>query len=95
MDEPTSSLADHEVEILYGVIRQLREAGMSVIFVRHSSTSSMRVCDRVTVNAHGRSARSRHGSHRQLEPGRAMLGPACRRCAARPDQFHGEGHAPI
>ncbi|HET7093193.1 MAG TPA: ATP-binding cassette domain-containing protein, partial [Thermomicrobiales bacterium] len=35
MDEPTSSLDDRETETLFGVIRGLREHGVSVIFITH------------------------------------------------------------
>ena len=35
MDEPTSSLDDREVQVLFGVVRRLREAGVSVLYVSH------------------------------------------------------------
>ena len=35
MDEPTSSLDEREVEVLFKVIRQLKSEGVSVIFVSH------------------------------------------------------------
>ncbi|AWK89794.1 sugar ABC transporter ATP-binding protein (plasmid) [Azospirillum thermophilum] len=54
MDEPTSSLDEQEVEILFGVIRQLKESGVSVIFVSHRLDELYAVCDRVTVMRDGR-----------------------------------------
>jgi monosaccharide-transporting ATPase len=54
MDEPTSSLADHEVAILFGVIRQLKQSGVSVIFVSHKLNELYAVCERVTVMRDGR-----------------------------------------
>ena len=54
MDEPTSSLADHEVAILFGVIRQLKVSGVSVIFVSHKLNELFAVCERVTVMRDGR-----------------------------------------
>ncbi|MFO1035740.1 MAG: sugar ABC transporter ATP-binding protein [Geminicoccaceae bacterium] len=54
MDEPTSSLADHEVEILFGVIRRLKADGVSVIFVSHRLDELWAVCDRVTIMRDGR-----------------------------------------
>jgi monosaccharide-transporting ATPase len=54
MDEPTSSLADHEVAILFGVIRQLKDSGVSVIFVSHKLNELFAVCERVTVMRDGR-----------------------------------------
>jgi ribose transport system ATP-binding protein len=54
MDEPTSSLDEREVEVLFGVIRQLRESGVSVIFVSHKLDELYAVCDRVTIMRDGR-----------------------------------------
>jgi galactofuranose transport system ATP-binding protein len=54
MDEPTPSLADQEVAILFGVIRQLKDSGVSVIFVSHKLNELFAVCQRVTVMRDGR-----------------------------------------
>jgi len=54
MDEPTSSLDEREVEILFNVIRQLKAAGVSVIFVSHKLDELYAVCDRVTIMRDGR-----------------------------------------
>jgi galactofuranose transport system ATP-binding protein len=54
MDEPTSSLDDHEVAVLFQVIRQLKSSGVSVIFVSHKLDELYAVCDRVTVMRDGR-----------------------------------------
>jgi ribose transport system ATP-binding protein len=54
MDEPTSSLAEHEVETLFGVIRQLKAEGVAVIFVSHKLDELYAVCDRITVMRDGR-----------------------------------------
>ncbi|PVE23587.1 sugar ABC transporter ATP-binding protein [Microvirga sp. KLBC 81] len=54
MDEPTSSLDEREVEVLFDVIRQLKAAGVSVIFVSHKLDELYAVCDRVTTMRDGR-----------------------------------------
>ena len=54
MDEPTSSLTDREVEALFGVIRRLRDDGVSVVFVSHKLDELYAVCDRVTIMRDGR-----------------------------------------
>ncbi len=54
MDEPTSSLAEAEVEVLFGVIRRLREDGVSVVFVSHRLDELYAICDRVTIMRDGR-----------------------------------------
>ncbi|MEO1090934.1 MAG: sugar ABC transporter ATP-binding protein [Pseudomonadota bacterium] len=54
MDEPTSSLDDREVEVLFGVVRALRTAGVSVLYVSHFLDELFRICDRVTIMRDGR-----------------------------------------
>ncbi len=59
MDEPTSSLDDHEVETLFEVIRQLKAEGVSVIFITHRLDELYAVCDRVTIMRDGRTVDER------------------------------------
>ena len=54
MDEPTSSLADHEVSILLDVIRRLRDNGVAIVFVSHRLDELYAVCDTITVLRDGR-----------------------------------------
>jgi ABC-type sugar transport system ATPase subunit len=49
MDEPTSALPDDEVELLFGIIRRLKERGIAVVFVSHRLDETRRIADRVTV----------------------------------------------
>ena len=49
MDEPTSSLSHGEVETLFEVVRDLKEQGVSVIYVSHRLAEVMTVSDRVVV----------------------------------------------
>ncbi|KAB2330634.1 sugar ABC transporter ATP-binding protein [Bacillus mesophilum] len=49
MDEPTSSLADHEVERLFTFIRNLKETGVSIIYISHKLKEIEEICDRFTV----------------------------------------------
>lgn len=49
MDESTSALTEDAVETLFGVIRELRVAGVSVVYVSHKMEEIFAVCDRVTV----------------------------------------------
>nr|WP_315494167.1 sugar ABC transporter ATP-binding protein [uncultured Rhodoferax sp.] len=53
LDEPTSSLDDEEVERLYGVLRQLRDQGMAILFVTHFLDQVYALCDRITVLRNG------------------------------------------
>lgn len=55
MDEPTSSLDEQEVEVLFGVIRGLKKDGVSVLYVSHFLEELYQVCDRVTIMRDGQS----------------------------------------
>ncbi len=57
MDEPTSSLDEREVAMLFDVIRQLRAEGVAVIFVSHKLDELYEICDRVTIMRDGRTVR--------------------------------------
>src|SRR5690606_9294952 len=49
MDEPTAALSRNESERLFRVLRQLCEAGSSVLYVSHRLDEIMALCDRATV----------------------------------------------
>ncbi|SAK50366.1 ABC transporter [Caballeronia fortuita] len=53
MDESTSSLDEREVELLFNVVRRLRDDGRAVIFVSHRLDELYALCDRVTVMRDG------------------------------------------
>lgn len=54
LDEPTSSLTEREVSILYGVIRRLKSEGVGVVYISHRLDELYAVCDRVTVLRDGK-----------------------------------------
>jgi ribose transport system ATP-binding protein len=54
MDEPTASLTETEVQSLFGLIRKLRDRGMSVIYISHRMEEIFRIADRITVLRDGR-----------------------------------------
>lgn len=49
MDEPTTTLTGREVEILFGLMRELRDRGVTILFVSHKLHEIVTICDRVTV----------------------------------------------
>ena len=49
MDEPTSSLSDAEVDILYGMIGILKEQKVSIIYISHRLNELYDIADRTTV----------------------------------------------
>ncbi len=54
MDEPTSSLDEREVAVLFDVIRGLQANGIAVIYISHRLDELYAVCDRVTIMRDGR-----------------------------------------
>jgi ribose transport system ATP-binding protein len=54
LDEPTSSLTEHEVQILYDVIRRLKAEGTAVVYISHRFDELYTVCDRVTILRDGK-----------------------------------------
>jgi ribose transport system ATP-binding protein len=59
LDEPTSSLAEREVAILYGLIGRLKAQGTAVVYISHRFDELYAVCDRVTVLRDGRHVATR------------------------------------
>src|SRR5262245_13018744 len=56
MDEPTSSLTQHETDTLFALIRNLKEQGVSIIYISHRLGEVRAVADRVVVLRDGRNA---------------------------------------
>ena len=53
LDEPTSSLDDKEVEMLFKLMRDLKSRGVGIIFVTHFLEQVYAVSDRITVLRNG------------------------------------------
>ncbi|MBL9174698.1 MAG: sugar ABC transporter ATP-binding protein [Verrucomicrobiales bacterium] len=54
MDEPTAALTAHEVERLFGIIRELRRQGLGIIYISHRLDEIDLIADRITVLRDGR-----------------------------------------
>ncbi|CED92156.1 MAG: sugar ABC transporter ATP-binding protein [Actinomyces succiniciruminis] len=54
LDEPTSSLDEDEVSELFEVIRELRDAGVAILFVSHFLDQVYEISDRMTVLRNGK-----------------------------------------
>ncbi len=48
-DEPTSSLSEPESQRLFELIEQLKQRGVTMIYVSHRMPEVMRLCDRISV----------------------------------------------
>ncbi len=56
LDEPTASITPHETEVLFSILRRLRDEGVAILFVSHKLEEIFALCDRVTVLRDGRLA---------------------------------------
>jgi ABC-type sugar transport system ATPase subunit len=54
MDEPTSSLSKSEVETLFKIVRNLKQRGISILFVSHKLEELFEIADRFTVLRDGK-----------------------------------------
>lgn len=54
LDEPTASLTDSEVELLFAQIRRLKAQGVGIIYISHRIEEVLGIADRVTVLRDGR-----------------------------------------
>lgn len=54
LDEPTSSLTDKEIEVLFEQIKYLKNLGVGIIYISHRMNEIKRLADRITVLRDGR-----------------------------------------
>ena len=45
MDEPTSAISDHEVEILFGIIENLRKENKAIVYISHKLDELFKIAD--------------------------------------------------
>ena len=49
LDEPTATISEREVNILFPLIKQLKNSGISIIYISHRLQEIFGICDRVSV----------------------------------------------
>ena len=54
MDEPTTALTNKEIEMLFVLMRRLKEQGVTMIYISHKMPELFSICDRYTVLRDGR-----------------------------------------
>lgn len=54
MDEPTSSLSQSEVQVLFKIMRELNAQGISIVYISHRLEEIMEIGDHVTILRDGK-----------------------------------------
>jgi ribose transport system ATP-binding protein len=54
MDEPTSAISESEVEVLFGIIKSLREQQKTIVYISHKLDELFKIADRYIVLRDGR-----------------------------------------
>ncbi|WCK53189.1 sugar ABC transporter ATP-binding protein [Aneurinibacillus sp. Ricciae_BoGa-3] len=54
MDEPTASLSESETISLFKLVNQLKENGISIVYISHRMAEIFEICDKITVLKDGR-----------------------------------------
>lgn len=49
MDEPTAALTQSETDVLFEVVKSLKEKGVSIVYISHRMEEIFYLCDRITV----------------------------------------------
>jgi rhamnose transport system ATP-binding protein len=73
MDEPTASLTAREVDLLLGLVKDLRSQGVGIIYISHRLEEVFQIADRVTVLRDGESVGTHNVGSRATAAGNSIL----------------------
>src|SRR6185295_4182757 len=91
LDEPTAALTETDADRLLTLITQLREKGLSAIYISHRLEEVFRIADRITVLRDGRSVDSRPAAQiTQAETIALMVGREVTQMYPRPAKSAGK-----
>ncbi|MBW3085020.1 Arabinose import ATP-binding protein AraG [Austwickia sp. TVS 96-490-7B] len=74
LDEPTAALTRTETDILFDIVRELRAAGVAMVFISHHLDEIAEIGDRITVLRDGKYVDTVSGSTSEDELVRLMVG---------------------
>lgn len=95
LDEPTSSLTDDAVSLLFASIRRLCDQGVATVFVSHRLDEVFSICDRVTVLRDGRTVGEAHISELDRDSLVSLMVGASLEQAAHAPCSHGVGEETV
>ncbi|MBM4340002.1 MAG: ABC transporter ATP-binding protein [Deltaproteobacteria bacterium] len=95
-DEPTRSLAPHEIEGLFQVFANLKRDGYALVFITHKMKEVLACADRITVLRHGKVAGTLKGSEANERSLIAlMFGRQIEESPGRPSEKQSDGRKPL
>jgi ribose transport system ATP-binding protein len=71
LDEPTASLTDREIELLFTQLRKLKTEGVGIVYISHRIEEVIDIADRVTVLRDGKAVFT--GTTSDLSPGEIIF----------------------
>jgi len=67
MDEPTSSLSIREINDLFAIVRELKAAGVAIVYISHHLEETFAITDRITVLRDGRNVATKPTSELNID----------------------------
>jgi ribose transport system ATP-binding protein len=58
LDEPTAALTEPEAQTLFNIVRQLRDQGITVVYISHRMAEIFALCQHITILRDGRTVHS-------------------------------------
>lgn len=62
MDEPTTTLTEQEIKILFDLISNLKNKGITIFFISHKLKEVKEICDRVLILRDGKTVSLKHAN---------------------------------
>lgn len=91
LDEPTSSLTSSEVEILFQIVRELKEQGTAIVFITHHMDEIYEICDTLMIMRDGqRIVKCNVHDISRSEVVNTMLGHSAEEQYQHPERSYGE-----
>ena len=73
MDEPTSAITNREVEVLFEKIEQLKQRGVSMVYISHKMDEVFRIADDITILRDGKTVETHPASEMNLDQVIALM----------------------
>ena len=93
MDEPTASLAKHEVDALFELVGRLKAQGIAIVYISHRMDEVYRIADRITILRNGRNLVT--AALDAITPQEIVAGIAGKELAATSGRVRGEPAGPV